>query len=131
MAETIIHIKPTTFKPKDKDVYGQADGYTIVTDKQIINIGMTMDTSCCESPGYFMSEDNLDEFIGAQLVSVDIVDQYLKPEQMVKIYDGGVMFVNFTTDRGVLQFVAYNMQNGYYGHYAVIESEQLTHLEII
>lgn len=41
------------------------------------------------------------------------------------------MFVDLITDRGVLQFVAYNEQNGYYGHLAKVESRQLTHEETL
>jgi hypothetical protein len=37
------------------------------------------------------------------------------------------MFVDIETDRGVLQFVAYNAHNGYYGHKARVQSTQLRH----
>jgi hypothetical protein len=39
--------------------------------------------------------------------------------------------VNIDTDRGQLQFVAYNEHNGYYGHNAVVVSKQLTHEECL
>ena len=38
----------------------------------------------------------------------------------------GIMFVNIETDRGVLQFVAYNCHNGFYGHEATVECSYLT-----
>jgi hypothetical protein len=41
--------------------------------------------------------------------------------------EGGIMFVNLDTDKGKLQFVAYNRHNGYYGHSAAVECRQLTH----
>lgn len=46
-------------------------------------------------------------------------------------YEGNTMFVNIDTDRGVLQFVAYNEHNGYYGHSASVTSKQLTHGEVL
>jgi hypothetical protein len=42
-------------------------------------------------------------------------------------YSGNIMFVNLTTDRGALQFVAYNIHNGYYGHEATVTCKQLTY----
>ena len=41
------------------------------------------------------------------------------------------MFVDIVTDRGVLQFVAYNIHNGYYGHEAKVISTQLEHNETL
>lgn len=38
---------------------------------------------------------------------------------------GDTMFVNIQTDRGILQFTAYNRHNGYYGHRAVVSCNQL------
>ena len=46
-------------------------------------------------------------------------------------FEGGVMFVNITTSKGVLQFVAYNEHNGYYGHSACVISKQLNHEECL
>jgi hypothetical protein len=36
------------------------------------------------------------------------------------MYEGGAMFINFITDVGVFQIVAYNEHNGYYGHESVL-----------
>lgn len=44
---------------------------------------------------------------------------------------GGVMFVDLKTDRGILQFVACNEHNGYYGHEATVECTQLMHTEML
>jgi hypothetical protein len=118
--------------------YYEFDGYEVVTTEQRIRLLMTMETSCCETPGYFLSEDDPKDFIGAELRDVKIVDTELKVGSLKDNTDGygvdddgGVMFVNIETDRGVLQFVAYNRQNGYYGHTARVESRQLTHEERI
>ena len=34
----------------------------------------------------------------------------------ISVSYGGIMFVNFVTSKGVMQFVLYNEHNGYYGH---------------
>ncbi len=41
------------------------------------------------------------------------------------------MFVNLETNVGLLQFVAYNSHNGYYGHDAVLVSKQLNLTEAL
>jgi hypothetical protein len=124
--EIIQAITEVTFLPK-KESWAQMDGFKIITDKQEIRMGIYNSQCCCESWGFFMSEDDLSQFIGAELHGIEVVDTCLKPEKLEEFYEGGTMFVNFNTNRGLLQFTAYNSHNGYYGHEAVIESEQLTH----
>ena len=125
MSEIIQSIKEATFKSKLKNAYGTMDGFEITTDKQVIRMGISDEQQCCESTGFFMSEDNLDEFIGAELLSVETVDDCLVPKLMENFYEGGTMFVNFKTSKGTLQFTAYNSHNGYYSHCAVVESAQI------
>lgn len=125
--EKIIRIEGATFK-KSKDDYCSYEGFEVVTDKQTIKLGIENGQSCCENWGYFMSEDNLSEFVGAKLKSVSIADTQLKPSKefdATEMYEGDVMFVNIETDNGLLQFVAYNEHNGYYGHHACVVSTQL------
>lgn len=110
-----------------KDGWCGKDGYNIITDKQTIFVGISNGQNCCEDWGYLMTEDNLDDFAGAELKTIEIVDKCLKKEKMRDLYDGCAMFVNFETDRGTLQFVAYNEHNGYYSHEAVVVSKQLNH----
>ena len=124
--EIIRAITEATFKPKAES-WAELDGFKIITNKQEIRMGIYNSQCCCESWGFFMSEDNLEEFIGATLLRVEQVDDCLVPKKLEDFYEGGTMFVNFVTDRGVLQFTAYNSHNGYYGHTAVIESEQFTY----
>jgi hypothetical protein len=114
-----------------KEIVDYGDGYKSVTDAQTIDLHMNTDTSCCENPGYFLSEDDLSQFIGAAVLSVRVVDAALANVEVPDVYDGGVMFVNIETDKGLLQFVAYNSQNGYYGHEARITCTQLTHSEYL
>ena len=131
MAEKIKSIEEQTFKLDSKD-YTTFEGFLVVTNKQTIKVGIDSGQSCCEDYGYFMTNDEIDEFIGASLLSIDVVDDCLNKEKLKDLsfdYGGGVMFVNFETDKGTLQFTAYNEHNGYYGHEAVIISNQLTNKE--
>lgn len=130
--EKIIKIEETVFKTTS-DWYSY-EGYQITTDKQVIKLGISTGQSCCENSGYFMSEDNFQEFEGVDLINVELTDTQLKPcadFDANKMYEGAVMFVNLNTSKGLLQFVAYNEHNGYYGHDAVVLSEQLKHEETL
>lgn len=105
------------------------DGFVITTDKQIIKLLMENGLQCCENYGYFMSEDNLDNFIGAKIRSIYTTDIALKTYEILDLdyLDfGDVLFVNIDTTKGLLQFTAYNAHNGYYGHRVRIESQQLS-----
>jgi hypothetical protein len=131
MVEKILKIEEKTFEGSRR----YYDGFFIITDKQTIKIGISNMQDCCENWGYFMTTDELGEFIGADLLSVDIVDKCLnkkKLEDRCGLKEGEeVMFVNFETSEGTLQFTAYNEHNGYYGHEAVIVSNQLTKEECL
>lgn len=134
--EKILRIEEASFKNK-KDDYRSFNGFEVVTDKQTIRLGIDDSQSCCERPGYFWSNDNPQDFIGAIVRDISITDTSLNEAKMKEndidgeYFEGGVMFVNIDTDRGMLQFVAYNAQNGYYGHHAIVMSEQCTHEEVI
>ena len=125
--ENILSIKETTFK-KDNDDWQSYDGYEITTDKQTIKIGISSEQSCCERFGYFITEDNLREYIGSDLISISQTNTVMDTQTIDKLhlYDApNTMFITFETTRGAFQFVAYNSHNGYYGHDAIIISEQL------
>lgn len=116
----ITGIEETSFKT---DSWGGYDGFVVFLDSnESIKMGICNGQSCCENWGYFMTNDDVSEFIGAQVLSVNIVDQCLNVEKASSIYEGGVMFVNIETDKGTLQFTAYNEHNGYYSHEAVVIS---------
>lgn len=129
--ERIISIEKKSFNLKN-DWYTY-DGYIIKTEKQEIKVGIDNDQACCEEWGEFMSEDDLSTFIGSNLISIYVTDTALKSYDIDinDLYDGAVMFVNFETSKGVLQFVAYNIHNGYYGHDAIVRSEQLNITETL
>ena len=126
MEEKIISIVAGVWKDDRKDYPSTYDGYTIVTDSQRIRIGVSAGQRCCEQTGYFMSEDEPKEFIGAYVKEVTVTDTALHTYDALNYMDeGGVMFVNLVTSAGVLQFAAYNKHNGYYGHDARVLCDQL------
>ncbi len=121
--ETITAITEASFKTVG-DYEHSMDGFIITTTEQEIKVGIDNYQSCCENWGYFMTNDTPQDFIGAELLSVDIVDEILNKEKAPELYDGSAMFVNFETSRGTLQFTAYNEHNGYYAHQACVISKQ-------
>ena len=135
--ETILKIEEAQFDTEDLlkteanpyEGFG-CDGYVITTDTQEIKLGITTGQQCCEVWGYFMSQDNPSDFVGSHLLGVSITDDKLRTHQLLD-FDGVAMFVNVQTDRGLLQFVAYNEHNGYYGHMACVLSNQINHSEMI
>ena len=132
--ETIKDIKEIT-----EEDYITMEGYEVVTDKQSIKLLIDNGQDCCERFGYFWCNDNPKDFIGATLRAVYITDTELNEAKMKehdldqrdKYFEGGVMFVNLETNKGVLQFVAYNEHDGFYGHEAKVLCEQLTHSEVL
>lgn len=125
--EKILRIEETNFKIDGKG-WSSYDGYQIITDQQTIKIGISDSQCCCEIFGCIITNDETKEFIGAELLGVSITDTALnnkKIEELEYLDCGGAMFVNLETSEGLLQFVAYNSHNGYYGHEAVLVSKQL------
>ena len=132
--ETILGI--TEFEGQRPN-WGSESGFKITTDEQVITLAISDNASCCEHWGYFLTEDDPAEFVGAELRGVTLTDTnrssrtfgegWRDDDNHVSLDAGDVMFVDIETDRGVLQFVAYNAHNGYYGHEARIESRQLKH----
>jgi len=122
---------------EEKEGYGSVAGFEVVTNKQSIKLFIDNNSQCYERWGHFWCNDNPHEFIGAELRGVSLTDTALNEAQMKandltpldKWFEGGVMFVNLETNKGTLQFVAYNDHNGYYGHEAKVQCTQLTHTE--
>lgn len=129
--EKIVKIEETNFTKKEGSWLSNYEGFVIATDKQLIKVGISSGQSCCENFGTLMSEDNLSEFEGAELFKIEVTDTALKTYEIDTEWGGGCMFVNFNTSNGLLQFVAYNEHNGYYGHEAIVISEQLNHSETL
>lgn len=132
--EKIISISQEYDFEIQKNDYRKYDGFIIKTDKQEIKIGIENSQSCCEDWGYLISEDDVNKFIGSNLISITQTNEMLKTieiEALEYIDCGGTVFINFETSKGTLQFAAYNAHNGYYGHDVSISSNQLNFEECI
>jgi hypothetical protein len=128
--EKILMINEEGFTIQKANWKDHYEGYNVVTDQQIIKVGISSGQCCCENYGYLTTNDDINEFIGANLLSISITDQALnnkKIEELEYLDCGDTMFVNIETSKGLLQLVAYNSHNGYYGHNAVLISKQVNH----
>jgi hypothetical protein len=103
------------------------DGFEVETTRQKITLLIDNRSSCCEQWGHFWMNDKPEDFLGAELLGVEVVDAALDTHKVGDLYldDGQIMFVNLKTSVGVLQFTAYNSHNGYYSHTAEVSCEQL------
>lgn len=130
--EKILEITNTTFRASGNNYPTDFDGYEIITSEQTIQIGISNQQSCCENFGCIITNDDIKEFIGSDLINISLTDIALnnkKIDELEYLDYGGAMFVNLETTAGLLQFVAYNAHNGYYGHDAVLISKQLNKSE--
>jgi hypothetical protein len=106
-------------------------GYEIITNEQIISIFISNSSSCCEWWGFITTEDNLPDFVGAELEGINLIDTDYKTHPLTKDEDqfsnaeSAFCFVDIVTSKGTLQFVLYNTHNGYYGHSVEVKSKQL------
>lgn len=119
--EKIIKIEKRSFWYKSQFLPRlEADGYCIETDRRNIYFGINNCQQCCEYWGYLTSEDDLSRFEGAVLFEISSSNTAMKTVEM-KLKDDNItssdlVFINVLTNKGVLQFTAYNEHNGYYGH---------------
>lgn len=112
------------------------DGYRIKTDKHEFNILIDNGQCCCESWGYFYLNDDEQEFVGSELLEVNLTDKALNKQKVEEsdYYEdcGGIQLVDFVTDKGVLQFAVYNAHNGYYGHPIIFaKDEEIFHQDTL
>ena len=116
------------FQPFEGEYKGM-EGYKIVTDKQEILILINNSQQCCEEWGYeacsekgiLETQDDLDDYIGAEILDIEIVDTEKDiykslTDKVYRFYSSNAEFVNIKTSKGKLQFAVYNAHNGYYGH---------------
>jgi len=128
IGETIREILPITVDREGEE------GFAIITNKRQILLLIDNSQQCCENWGYFLTEDDLNRFIGATLLDIVITDTCRNTKALYKHLRSGVqsldcgdiLFVDIVTERGILQFVAYNEHNGYYGHRARIAIDENT-----
>lgn len=113
------------------------DGYEIETSLHKYSLLISNGQSCCESWGYFSSDNDFHPFIGKTLVKTELTDQALNTKALKEsgYYDGagGIQFITFTfSDGGVLQFAVYNAHNGYYGHPILFAKDsELIHSDVL
>ena len=144
--EKILEIKPFF----EDDQVEDSEGFEVLTNKQKIILAIGAEQCCCEKFGYFWCNDNPQDFIGAELFDITITDKALNEIIMKKnnlileeyeyskiskkqtcqfyndgCFEGEALFINLKTNQGVLQFVAYNMHNGWYGHKIKVSCSQL------
>ena len=126
MKDKILHIKEI------KDKYC---GYEVTTTHEIISILIDNNSRCCEHYGYMSTNDDINEFVGATLFNIELTDTSLNTTKIDAITEGchkdgyyrsdidveQIQFVNFITNRGIMQLVVYNYHNGYYGHEILIK----------
>lgn len=111
--------KKTNEHLSELDSWVSLDGYKIKTEQDEIYLLIDNGQCCCETWGYFSTDDDLQKFIGAELIGIQLTDTSLKTETIEEIKyldEGDVQFVTFKTDNGVFQLAVYNSHNGYYGH---------------
>lgn len=101
------------------------EGFLITTDKFTLLVGIETYQQCCENFGHLSSLDNFDEFVGAELIKWEVVDEQLNTYELPKLYEAELMFVNIHTNKGMFQFTAYNDHNGYYSHEAVVIKDEV------
>lgn len=100
-------------------------GYKITTDKHTFELLINNDQQCCEHAGFCSCNEDLDYFIGSELIKVEQTDTALNKQLLldsehidldVEYCETNIQFVDFTTNLGVFQIAVYNTHNGYYGH---------------
>jgi len=111
------------------------DGYKVVTTEHTYLILIDNGQSCCESWGYLSTNDDVNDFVGANLLDFKLTDTALNTKKLseesryivwngkIDLDAGGIQFVDIETDKGVLQFAVYNSHNGYYGHPILIAKD--------
>lgn len=117
------------------DKYDAMTGFCIETDLgNDIQLLISDYQSCCEDRGYMVSEDDTNNFIGAEILAVKVVEEEdgtgaiglneveLKGQHEYGFDGGGIIFVNVETNKGTLQFGVYNGHNGCYGHSVTIKT---------
>lgn len=109
------------------------DGYKVETERETFHVLIDNGQSCCESWGYFASEDDLNPFIGSELLEIELTDTVLSKQKLEEsdYYDGdgGIQFVDFKTSAGTFQLAVYNGHNGYYGHGIIVARDSEIILE--
>ena len=76
--------------------------------------------SCCESR-YMRTDDNLIDYIGAQLLDVEIKEA---PKMPAKYDEHEIQFLEVRTSKGCFTMSCHNEHNGYYGGFLIRATEE-------
>lgn len=71
--------------------------------------------SCCETR-YMMTDDNLQDFVGATLLKAEVRDA---PDIQDEHEEHEVQFLLITTSVGTFTMTTHNIHNGYYGGFSI------------
>ena len=132
--ETILEIEEFFGEKLEKSEYNWStfDGFRIKTSEKELVLAISDGASCCENFGTISTEDDFEEFIGAEIRNILITEGNLTSELMENLSKEYVSsdeteFITLETTKGTLQFAVYNSHNGYYGHSVYIQvGEEVT-----
>lgn len=110
---------------KSIEYSGMFDGFKITTSENIWYILISNAPQCCENFGYVSKPEDYKDFIGANVYSISSTVRTIKDNiESIQLSSSSeysnCLFITFYTDKGDLQFTAYNEHDGYYGHNVVI-----------
>ena len=137
----IIGIKELTSYKIDKNDWRTWDGFFIQTEGRDIHLLIDSDQDCCETFGQISSNDDLNYFVGAELLEYKAIEsgtydelpvklkKHLKIEEESDIDVLDCSFIKFETDRGSFDLTVYNHHNGYYGHDIKVIEKLISPLE--
>lgn len=72
--------------------------------------------SCCEIR-YMRTDDNLEDFIGAELLDAEVADGPSQEGEWGEAHD--IQFLKIKTSIGVFTMTSHNEHNGYYGGFLI------------
>ena len=113
IAMSDVLIESIQHKHGDED---DIEGYIINTNKGNISFLVNNQHQCCERFGYLSTPDNHSEYINENILNITITHNYTVDENDGDTLTNNIMFITLNTTSGDLQFSAYNVHNGYYGH---------------
>ena len=116
MGKTIKHIElsPPPDGSKKWDDDGQ-DTLKVTFDDDSMLTVYDAGQSCCEHR-YMRTDDKFEDFVGAQLVSMEL-KQAPSIEEEYETHE--VQFLELMTSKGALTMASHNEHNGYYGGFAI------------
>ena len=97
-------------------VWKDGDAIVIESDGNVVEF--FDDGQCCCENRYITCDDDLEQYAGAKLLSVETRDG---PEEEDKYGDSHeTQFLKFVTDKGDITACTHNEHNGYYGGFSVV-----------